>query len=239
MSQAPRKFAAFDIDGTIFRWQLYHELFDVLLASGLIDTYLGAQVVEARKEWKNRAISYDEYEDVLVSANQSGVVGMHENKLIEIARTIMSAHGKKVYTYTKSLIKQLQTEGYTIIAISGSHQQLVEQFATLHGIDIAYGRQHKVVDGILTDDVTVVFGRKAEIMHELVAEHNLSWDESYAIGDSGSDIAMLDLVTHPIAFNPDHRLLDYARSKHWKIVVERKSIAYTLEADKKGVYHLQ
>jgi HAD superfamily hydrolase (TIGR01490 family) len=238
MSAPIRKFAAFDIDGTIFRWQLYHELFDILLESQLIDATLGANVIEARNKWKDRAISYEDYENILVDANQSGVVGMREDRLIEIADMIMSIHGNKVYTYTKALIRKLQLEGYIVIAISGSHQQLVERFAALHHIDIAYGRQHEVVDGILTDKVKVVFGRKAEIMHEMVAKHNLSWEDSYAIGDSGSDIAMLELVTHPIAFNPDHRLLEHARKEHWKIVVERKSIAYTLESDIDGTYIL-
>ena len=31
-----KQFAVFDIDGTIFRWQLYHELFDALVDERII-----------------------------------------------------------------------------------------------------------------------------------------------------------------------------------------------------------
>ena len=63
---------------------------------------------------------------------------------------------------------------------------------------------------------------------ELVAKHGLSYDESIAVGDSESDIPMLEAVSTPIAFNPTKALYEHARAAGWKIVVERKNVVYEL-----------
>lgn len=226
-----KKFAAFDIDGTIFRWQLYHELFDELVREGIIGENQAQPVFEARRHWKSRIITFVDYENLLVEAMEKSIVGLEEETIIKAADRIMAENSHYVYRYTMNLLKELRGQGYTIIAISGSHQQLVERFAKIHNIDITFGRQYGVVDGKITEDVIVIYGRKAEILNELVKKHELSWEDSYAIGDSGSDIDMLKLVTNPIAFNPDEKLFQRAKEEGWKIVVERKSIFYELESN--------
>ena len=45
---------------------------------------------------------------------------------------------------------------------------------------------------------------------------------------------MLDIVEHPVAFNPDKGLYEAAVSHHWPIVVERKNVVYELKPDKDG-----
>jgi HAD superfamily hydrolase (TIGR01490 family) len=233
-----KKFAAFDIDGTIFRWQLYHELFDALNDEGLIPVSKVAPVLDARERWRERQISYDQYETVLVRAMRQAVVGLQEVRFNEIADKILEAKGHHTYRYTLKLLKDLKKEGYVIIAISGSYQQLVERFATLHGIDIAVGRNHVIENGKLTAESTEIFGRKDAILKELMKTHDLTTEGSYAIGDSGGDITMLELVTNPLAFNPDERLYHKATQMGWPIVIERKNLAYHLRKGSDGTYLL-
>lgn len=233
-----KRFAAFDIDGTIFRWQLYHELFDALNEEGLIDSSKVAPVLEARERWRERKIAYDEYETELVHAMQRTVVGLEEVRFNEIADKILAAKGHHTYRYTLQLLKSLKHDGFVIIAISGSYQQLVERFARLHGIDIAVGRNHVVEQGRLTAESTEIFGRKDVILEELMKTHDLTAEGSYAVGDSGGDISMLELVTNPIAFNPDERLYKKATGMGWPVVIERKNLAYHLKRGSDGTYVL-
>ena len=51
---------------------------------------------------------------------------------------------------------------------------------------------------------------------------------STAVGDTESDIPMLEVVGHPIAFNPNTKLAEHAQEKGWRIVVERKDVIYEL-----------
>lgn len=225
MSQ--RRFAAFDIDGTVFRWQLYHQLFDECQARNLSDDTTSRLVHEAKRAWQDRLITFPEYEAVLIEVLEKLVVRLDSEDLQTMAETIISEHGRRTYLYTTQLIKDLKEQGYVIVAISGSHHELVEAFAQLHQIDIFEGRRFVKKDGQLVSAGSVVH-RKGELLKNLVAQHDLSWEGSYAVGDSASDIAMLKLVENPIAFNPNPELLERARDAHWPIVVERKSIAYEM-----------
>ena len=237
-NQAGRRFAAFDIDGTIFRWQLYHELFDAFVTEGIIAEADAIHVLEVREQWRQRMANYMEYEKALIHVMQDAIVGLEETRFNSIADTILKSKGHHVYRYTLDLLKRLKADGYVIIAISGSHQQLVDRFATLHDIDVAVGRNYTIEQGRVTETATEVFGRKNEILSEVVKQHGLTWDDSYAVGDSGSDGAMLRLVTNPIAFNPDEALRTEAMAQGWTIVVERKSLAYTLQKGPDGTYVL-
>jgi phosphoserine phosphatase len=66
------------------------------------------------------------------------------------------------------------------------------------------------------------------VLKRLITKHGLVWQDSVAVGDSGSDIAMLEAVEQPIAFNPDQKLFKAARERGWPIVVERKDVVYEL-----------
>jgi len=233
-----KKFAVFDIDGTIFRWQLYHELFDALASHGVIAADAANKVFAARKEWQIRSDTYATYETELLKAVEPAIVGLPESTLHSIADEILREKGHQVYRYTSKLLKQLKHNGYTTIAISASHHELVERFCTLHSIDIAYGRKYQMKSGKVTEHSLLVHNRKDEILREIVATHNLTLEDSYAVGDSASDISMLEIVEHPIAFNPNTDLMEAATSRGWDIVIERKNIAYTLRPGEAQAYIL-
>jgi phosphoserine phosphatase len=40
---------------------------------------------------------------------------------------------------------------------------------------------------------------------------------------------MLEMVEHPLVFNPDKKMFTIARDHHWPVVVERKNMIYELE----------
>lgn len=233
-----KKFAAFDIDGTLFHWQLFHELFDEFSDQKLINATSTATVMNAREDWHIGKISWDDYEIQLIEALNAAIIGIDATVLDNMAERIITSKGKTLYRYTSNLLQELKADGYTTIVISGSHQPLVEKFATQYGVDIAIGLHHETIDGKISANRREVYGKKGELLEQIVHTNQLDWVDSYAIGDSMGDLAMLELVEHPIAFNPDEKLLAIAKEKGWKIVVERKSIAYSLEKGSDGTYIL-
>lgn len=233
-----KKFAVFDIDGTIFRWQLYHELFDALIDETIITKQDASRVLHAREEWRKRHLEYRAYEHVLMDVMEQAIIGLDDARFHEIADSILVKKGHHVYTYTLNLLHSLQKQGYVTIAISASHQQLVEAFCRLHVIDIAIGRKFEVVRGKIGKKSEYVHGRKHVLLKKVVDEQDLSWEDSYAVGDSGGDTTMLELVEHPIAFNPNQELMEVAMQRGWSIVLERKSIAYLMKKGADGTYVL-
>ena len=116
------------------------------------------------------------------------------------------------------------------MAISGSHSEVAEAFCNLRGFD-AFSSTiwQRTADGKAYSGEIIDMGRdKAEQLKHMVEKYNLSFEESYGVGDSRGDITMLELVENPIAFNPEQHLLDIAKEKNWKIVVERKNVVYEI-----------
>lgn len=228
-----KRFAVFDIDGTVLRWQFYHAIVHQLIKQGVIDKQIGKSVNNARMTWKQRKHhnSFRDYEDILYHAYLDAVTTISIADFTSAVDSVFDTYKDQVYTYSRDLIKKLQSEGYTLFAISGSHEEIVKKFGEYYGFDAVVGTHYvRGKDGFTGEEVDIV-KRKGELLKEFVASHNVSWDKSIAVGDSNSDIAMLELVENPIAFNPNKDLYDTAKSKGWKIVVERKNVIYELESN--------
>ena len=234
-----RKFAVFDIDGTIFRWQLFHEMFDEFVENKIIDAETAEPEMASRRKWRQGEMTWTDYEMKLIETLDSAIIGVDLSTMEKFADKIIARRGKVLYKYTLNLLKELQNEGYFTIALSGSHQQLVDKFAKLYSIDVAIGLGYDQIDGKLTEKNQIVYGQKDKLLKKVVLENNLDWTDSYAVGDTKGDANMLELVENPIAFNPDEELLLVAKSNGWKIVVERKGVAYSMERNSDGLYILE
>jgi HAD superfamily hydrolase (TIGR01490 family) len=189
--------------------------------------------------WKKREHSeaFKEYELELIRVYESALRQLNTDVFDETVQDIAQEYSQQVYTYTRDLISELKSKGYMILAISGSHHEIVEQLAKLYGIDDFVGTHYERKNDSFTGKKFVASFNKRQILEELITKHDLSMKQSYAVGDSASDIPMLAMVENPIAFNPDMQLLAEAKKRHWNIVVERKNVIYELK-DNNGIYQL-
>lgn len=225
-----KQFAVFDIDGTLYRWQLYHELVQTLALADVFPHNAPQDLDEYYNRWKGGDISFLEYEHFVVTLMIENLPHVPIATFEAACDKVVDESAHKTYLFTKKLLKDLKAQGYTIIAITGSQQELIERFARHYGIDICVGAKYMRRDGRFTGETEVItVGRKPDILRELVEAHGLSWQNSVAIGDSSGDASILELVEKPIAFNPDAGLFDRAKNEGWPIVIERKNIAYKLE----------
>lgn len=228
------KFALFDIDGTLYRWQLFHTLVEKLADLRVLEGRVSLD--DAWHAWRGNRASFEEYEQSLINDVLFRNLPNLKTDIFEAACVaVVESTSDKVHRYTLKLLNDLKADGYKIIAISGSQQELIGRFCDKYGFDIAIGALYERKDDLFTGKVIRnTYGRKAEILKELVKEHGLSWKDSLAIGDTKSDIEVLELVEKPIAFNPSEELLLAAKANAWPIVIERKNIAYRLQPDASG-----
>lgn len=220
----------FDVDGTLVRWQLYHAVVDKLAKAGHLGVDAHETLHQARMKWKRRerGYSFSDYERVLIQTYEDSVTKLSTDTLSSAVQEVIGEYKDQVYTYTRDLIAELKAEGYTLLAISGSHEELVSEIARHYGFDDWIGTRYERTGSGYTGQKTVASHDKESALNSLVSKHNLSWHESYAVGDSASDAPMLRLATHAIAFNPDQSLYDIATEAGWDIVIERKNVIYKL-----------
>jgi HAD superfamily hydrolase (TIGR01490 family) len=233
-----RPFAVFDIDGTLIRWQLYHAIADALASQGYIDAETYQTMRDARMAWKKRSsASFRDYEIKVIEIYETVLKKLSFKQLDEVVKVVFDEYKDQIYTYSRDLIAKLKKNDYLLFAISGSQVEIVKLIANYYGFDDFVGTIYERRRQGFSGRKTIGSRNKDKALQSLVDKHGAGYGGSLGIGDSHSDIGMLELVEQPIAFNPEKQLFDYAQSKGWKIVVERKNMVYELEK-RRGRYEL-
>jgi len=234
-----RPFAVFDIDGTLIRWQLYHAVVDELGHKGLINQKAYADIKQARLIWKRREHqeAFPQYEKQIIKSYDSVITNIGVKEFNNIVGRVFEEYKDQVYTYTRELIKELKAKSYVLLAISGSPKEAVGLIAKHYGFDDYIGSTyHRKGNRFTGEKIVAAVNKKAEL-NKLIAKHKLDLTDSVAVGDSESDIPLLEMVEQPIAFNPTVQLYKKARDNGWQIVVERKNVVYELK-ESNGKYIL-
>lgn len=245
------KIGVFDIDGTIFRSSLLIEMVRGLVRDGIFPKKANKEMEADYLAWLNRVGDYDNYIRKVMDIYNNYIVGKKFKDAEAVSKEVMASEKNKVYRFTRDLIPELKRKGYYLIAISGSPWYMVDKFALHMGFDVSFGTTINLKKGIFTDmyverdfknrkNKLLGFEHKAELLNfsnkgPLLKQYLVSkkmvadWKNSVAAGDSGNDIAMLEIVGHPIAFNPDSVLVKEAKKRGWRVVVERKNVVYDLK----------
>ncbi len=225
-----RKFAAFDIDGTIGRNAIFFQVVDELIARGHFPATARQLLDEKFERYRRRSHkqAFNDYSRTSVEVLFENIAKVKVSDYRQAVDVIIKNSKAYAYVYTRELIKDLKSKGYFLIALSGSEMYAVRQFADHYGFDIAIGEIYIEEKGYFTGQIEDVYHQKGRFLKQLIVEHDLSMTDSVAIGDSHGDISMLEVVEKPIAFNPEEQLFKYASQKGWKIVVERKNVIYEL-----------
>ena len=181
--------------------------------------------------WKKRTHddSFKAYEEQLVTAYRLLLTELTVPRFELAASAVFEEYKDQVYVFTRDLIKDLKKKHYVLLAISGSQSEIVQKIAEYYGFDDFVGSYYHREEGRFTGKIDLTVFHKDKVLQELIAKHNLTLKNSIAVGDSNSDIPMMELVERPVAFNPERTLLAHAQKAGWEVVVERKNVIYELK----------
>jgi HAD superfamily hydrolase (TIGR01490 family) len=113
--------------------------------------------------------------------------------------------------------------GHHCVVLSASPQPLVEQIATLLGVQQGIGTVIEHDGGILTGRIVQPMCYGEGKLERLVQVLGWSGDQangtfSYAYADSMSDLPLLDSVNAPVVIAPDRQLRRLAVERDWPII---------------------
>lgn len=227
------KLAVFDIDGTIFRSSLTVELVNGFFKAGIFPESAKQQMEKDYRAWMDRKAHYDQFTKKLIEILLKNLPGKKKEDVDKVVDDILSWQKDRVYRYTRDFIKLLKKQRHYLIAISGSPNYIVQKFASGMGFDVAYGLFYEVVDGVFTGKIVSLdpVEHKEKVLDRILKKYHIDADlpNSYAVGDTHIDIPLLEMVGHPVAFNPNRELAEYAKKRSWKIVVERKDVIFNIK----------
>jgi HAD superfamily phosphoserine phosphatase-like hydrolase len=209
-----------DIDDTLYRGSLAHDTMEWfagrrLLHEGFVDNMFGM-----KRRWEAGEVTFDDYSGVIIRfLDDGGMSGLDESHFLEAAKSVVAEKGKRVNVFTRELVRAAQSAGYATAAISHSPELIVAEMAKLWGLSHSHGTQY-----LVNEERVLTGGRikhkKGPVVEELFAKHMWSRKQTVAIGDSGSDMPMLEAAQFPIAFNPTRELERYARVRGIPVVKE-------------------
>jgi putative phosphoserine phosphatase/1-acylglycerol-3-phosphate O-acyltransferase len=116
-----------------------------------------------------------------------------------------------------------QSEGHVVVMVSGTLLPVLDAVSRALDVPHVVGTPLDVRDGRYTGRLQgpMCFGdEKARQLRTFLKDGDMDVDlsASYAYADRHHDVALLEMVGHPMATYPDDLLLAYAREKGWPIL---------------------
>ncbi len=226
------KLAIFDIDGTIFRSSLLIELVNEFVREGVFPKKVLKEIEKDYQAWLSREGDYEHYIMSVVRVYEKYIGGKKEKTVKQCALRVIREQRNHMYRFTRDLIKKCRSEGYYLVAVSGSPHEIVEMFVRTMRFDAAFGTVYEVKNGKYTGRILLdnTVRDKSKVIRLFLEDYHLDADlkKSLAVGDTQGDVPTLSMVGNPIAFNPNKNLLRVAKDNNWRIVVERKDVILEL-----------
>ena len=215
-----KRVAFFDVDGTLLKSTIVH--YYIYLRSALMPFLL-------KYFWLIGFLPKTVYYLILdgISRTRFNQVFYRNYRGLEVAEMKALATKMfevyirpKIFAEAVSQIQEHKEEGIDVVLVTGSLDFIVQPIADYLGVDAVLAPQLHEEDGRFTGELTTVplIGEeKAKAVRSYANQHEISLEESYAYGDSGSDLPLLECVGSPVAVNPGKKFRQKALESGWEI----------------------
>lgn len=127
-----------------------------------------------------------------------------------------------VEPFAREVIADHRAAGRRVVLATTTPHDLIRPFADLLGLDDVLATHYRVgpderYDGTIDGEFVWSRGKQRSVV-QWSRDNLVELADSYAYSDSVFDAPMLGSVGHPVAVNPDPRLLALASLRRWEIV---------------------
>ncbi len=121
----------------------------------------------------------------------------------------------------EKLIKKHRNNGETLLIITATNSFVTAPIAERLGVPHLIATEPEISNGQYTGKVagTPSFREgKVERLNLWLKETGHNLNDSWFYSDSHNDLPLLELVTHPVAVDPDEVLQQHAKDNNWPII---------------------
>jgi HAD superfamily hydrolase (TIGR01490 family) len=211
--------AFFDLDGTLLKGFIIQAFPQYLANNGYIEPIYSRKIDKIASDYSSGRTTYREAAEIVPKIYASALKGKNLDDVKIFSKRFMKTYlPEHVFPYTKQLIQKIGNLVDYKIAISGSPNDVIQEFKPL-GFDGIYGSIFENQDDIFTGNVVanLILGEeKYKLTINICNEWNIDLSQSLAFGDTDQDVPLLSSVDLPIAINPNKKLLEICEMKGWK-----------------------
>ena len=215
-----KRVAFFDVDGTLLKSTIVHYYIWMRSAVmpfplkyfwliGFLPKTVYYLILDSISRTRFNQVFYRNYRGMAVAEVKALSAEMFETSV-----------RPKIFAEAVSQIQEHKAQGTAVVLVTGSLDFIVQPIADYLGVDAVLAPQLREKDGRFTGELTTVplIGEeKAKAVRSYADRHEISLEESYAYGDSGSDLPMLECVGHPVAVNPGKKFRQKALESGWEM----------------------
>ena len=214
------RLALFDLDNTLLSGDSDFEWAQFLIEKGVLD----------REVYEARNMQFFE-------AYKAGILNIHE--FLDFQLRPLSRHPRKqldqwhaefmeqkiqplISQKARDLVDSHAEDARVIVTATNSF--VTWPIAREFGVENLVATEPEEVDGEFTGRVTgtpAFREGKVQRVKEWLDEHGLKWemfDETWFYSDSLNDLPLLEIVSHPIAVDPDETLKEHALAEDWPLI---------------------
>jgi HAD superfamily hydrolase (TIGR01490 family) len=214
-----QSFTAFDIDGTIWPFDIENAWLKQLVDDGILDQ----GVAERNRQFLmgHSAGSFDEkgYLDFFLSQFD----GWQISRLRDFSNKVFEKFAENnLYEEATSIIRQSKEKGEFVFLLTAANNIAAAPFGKHLGVEIVVSTElefdsQECLTGKIIEPYCYGIGKVKKTL-ELCALHSLDLKEGTYFGDSLSDARMFEQVKRAVVVNPTPELEKRARKNQWEIV---------------------
>ena len=220
LQATPKTVAFFDVDGTLLKstivhyyiWMRFKEtpfLLKHLWLIGFLPKIVYYLVLDRVSRPRFNQVFYRNYR------------GMSATEIKRLSTDMFETYLRpKIFPAAISQIQEHKEQGTPVVFVTGSLDFIVQPIADYLAIDSVLAPQLHEQNGQFTGELTTVpliAEEKAKAVQTYAEQHGISLEESYAYGDSQSDLPMLECVGNPVVVNPGKKLREKALASGWEM----------------------
>ena len=217
----PKKAVAFfDVDGTLLKstivhyyiWMRFKEtpfLLKHLWLIGFLPKIVYYLILDRVSRPRFNQVFYRNYRGMNAAEIKASAIEMFETHL-----------RPKIFSEAVSQIQEHKEQDTAVVLVTGSLDFIVQPIADYLVVDAVLAPKLHEENGRFTGELTtepLIGEEKAKAVQAYAEQHGISLEDSYAYGDSQSDLPMLECVGNPVVVNPGKALREKALASGWEM----------------------
>ncbi len=218
------KLAIFDFDGTLYKDETFNLFMEHLKQHpkyGARHRKFYLSILAPYLSYKAKLYPEGKMKENLMKKYLNALSGLSEEEINtffnEIAVEMMDGFNSEI---TRRLKDHANSGFYTMI-VSGAFTPILEATVKDLPVDLIIGTDVPIKHDTFQRNSEIYHiqdVRKKVVVHDAIKGKEIDWKNSYAYGDSYSDLSVMNLVGNPIAVRPDEKLRELAVDNRWEII---------------------
>ncbi len=211
--------AIFDLDNTLlggdsdYLWGAY------LVAEGLVDgDYYQRENRRFYEEYRQGTLDIYEF----LNFSLRPLIENPPNKLLTLRERFIAEKIRPIILpAARALIDHHRQQGHTLLIITATNRFITEPIAAVLGVKHLLATDPEFINGRYTGRVagTPTY-REGKVIRlkAWLAQSDANLAGSWFYSDSHNDLPLLEMVSHPVAVDPDDTLRQHAEMKGWPVI---------------------